>query len=211
MDYPRYDPQSAVTPLTAAELDGLDRLLQQLPADAVMTLDGLDGYLTGLLAAPPLWFAAQPTAAWLPAVWGGDHDGGNEVAPPFASKRQRKATVVLLLRHLRHLSEQLAHTPEQWEPVFSVAEKGAQEWVDARDWCAGFLQAVDLQPDAWAAVWTDAELGPAMAPLLQLGGGLDGAEAPAEELADPQAFDPLSRAVPEAVLRLLQRRAESGL
>ena len=28
MDYPQYDPASAVTPLTATELDGLDRLLQ---------------------------------------------------------------------------------------------------------------------------------------------------------------------------------------
>ena len=85
MDYPRYDPQSAVTPLTPAELDGLDRLLQTLPADAVMTLDGLDGYLTALLTGPQSWWASLPTAAWLPQIWGGDAEAGNEAAAPFAS------------------------------------------------------------------------------------------------------------------------------
>lgn len=207
MDYPRYDPQSAVTPLTPAELDGLDRLLQALPADAAMTLDGMDGYLTALLAAPTPLLASLSTTDWLPLIWGGDGEAGNEAAAPFASKRQRKATVVLVLRHLRHLSEQLSLAPDQWEPIFSIAESGAKEWVDARDWCAGFLQAVDLQPDAWAAVWQDPVLGPAMAPLAQLGGGLDSAAGAAEELQDPALVDQLSRGVPEAVLSLLNSRA----
>lgn len=206
MDFPTYDPQSAVTPLTAEELGGLDRLLQNLPADAAMTLDGVDGYLTALLAAPPQWFATLPSATWLPPVWGGDTAEGNDVAAPFASKRQRKATVVLILRHLRHLSEQLHHDVEQWEPIFSVAEKGAQEWVDARDWCAGFLQAVDLAPDLWTPVWSDPILGPALAPLVQLGGGLEAGAEPSEELDDPQLCDAHSRAVPDAVLMLLQER-----
>jgi len=207
VDYPRYDPASPLTPLTPAELDGLDRLLQALPADGVMTLDGVDGYLTALLVAPQAWLATWPTADWLPLVWGGDGPGGPDEAAPFPSKRQKKATVVLLLRHLRHLAEVLARDPQNWEPVFSVAERGADELVDARDWCAGFLQAVDLAPSDWAALWDDAELGPALAPLLLLGGGLEG-EAPsepdddAEDLEDPGVCDRLSRAVPEGVLAL---------
>lgn len=208
MDYPRYDPQSAVTPLTEAELDGLDRLLQRLPADGAMTLDGMDGYLTALLVGPAPLLASTPTAQWLPLVWGGDGPAGMDEATPFASKRQRKDTVVLLLRHLRHLSEQLTRTPDDWQPIFSVAEQGDDEWVDARDWCAGFLAAVDLQPAAWAAVWRD----PASAPLLVLGGGIEGVEpAAAPDLADidlddPAAVDPPSRAVPEFVLGLLAQR-----
>lgn len=209
MDYPRYDPQSAVTPLTPDQIDGLDRLLQALPADAAMTLDGLDGYLTALLAGPLPLLETLPTADWLPQVWGGDAEAGNEAAAPFASKRQRKATVVLVLRHLRHLSEQLTQAPDQWEPIFSIAERGAREWVDARDWCTGFLQAVDLQADAWTAVWGDPVLGPALAPLVQLGGGLDGSAAQSEELEDPDVVDRLSRSVPQGVLMLLPR-ASSG-
>ena len=206
MDYPRYDPASPVTPLTAAELDALDALLQSLPADGAMSLDGLDGYLTALLVGPPAVLATLATADWLPLVWGGDDETGAAAAAPFASKRQRKATVVLVLRHLRHLSRQLDEAPDEWEPVFSIAEQGEREWADARDWCTGFLQAVDLMPAAWGSTWTD----PVLTPLLRLGGGLDGvvpagADA-AADIDDPAVCDRLSRAVPEAVLGLRARR-----
>ena len=203
MDYPHYDPQSPVTPLTAAELSALDTLLQALPADGAMTLDGLDGYLSALLLGPPQTLTTLSTAEWLPLIWGGDNEDGPVTAAPFASKRQRKATVVLVLRHLRHLGEQFATAPDEWQPIFSIAEQGAQDWTDARDWCTGFLQAVDLLPSAWDGVWADV----ALAPLLLLGGGLDGhppgpeAEADAD-LDDPAVCDRLSRAVPDAVLRL---------
>ena len=217
VDYPDYDPASPVTPLSAEELASLDVLLQALPADAAMTLDGLDGYLTALYAGPGALLATVPTAQWLPLVWGGDAADGPAQAAPFASKRQRKATVVLLLRHLRHLSELLAHAPQDWEPIFSVAEQGANEWADARDWCTGFLQAVDLLPSAWDAAWDDPALGPALAPLLVLGGGLDpqsagGADAEnAPDLNDPALCDGLSRAVPDAVLRLLAWRQAAAV
>lgn len=208
MDYPDYDPQSPVTPLTTAELQQLDTLLQALHVDAAMTLDGLDGYLTALLAGPPDLLPSLASADWLPLIWGGDGAAGNNDAAPFSSKRQRKATVVQVLRHLRHLSEQLVHTPDDWEPIFSVAEQDAQEWVDARDWCTGFLQAVDLQPGAWAPLWDDQALGPVLAPLLLLGGGLQGDAATADaQNLDDEAVDGLSRAVPDAVLGLLARRA----
>jgi uncharacterized protein len=181
-----------------------------------MSLDGLDGYLTALLVGPGDLLRQLPTAEWLPLVWGGDGPGGNDEAAPFASKRQRKATVVLVLRHLRHISHQVLQAPQDWEPIFSVAEKGAQEWVDARDWCTGFLQAVDLLPSAWDAAWDAAAVGPALAPLLLLGGGLaNETQAEAEDgegqggLDDPEVCDGLSRAVPDAVLRLLAWRSAS--
>lgn len=219
VDYPDYDPASPVTPLTTAELDALDALLQALPSDGAMTLDGLDGYLTALVVGPPAVLATWPTADWLPWVWGGDGEAGPaEAAPsapyPFASKRQRKTTVVMVLRHLRHLSQQLGESPAAWEPIFSIAEQagseGAEERVDARDWCTGFLQAVDLQPEAWGDTWQDIALAPVLAPLLVLGGGLEGVTPAADanaDLDDPTVCDRLSRAVPDAVLHLLARHA----
>ena len=171
-----------------------------------MSLDGLDGYLTALVVGPQEVLAGVPTAEWLPLVWGGDGEGGHDAAAPFATKRQRKTTVVMVLRHLRHLADQLQREPAAWEPVFSVAEHGAEEWVDARDWCTGFLQAVDLMPSAWGTTWDT----PGLAPLLRLGGGLDGQtaahEGDADDLDDPAACDRLSRAVPDLVLGLLERR-----
>ena len=204
MIYPDYDPKSPVTPLKPEEVAALDLLLQRLPADTAMSLDGFDGYLTAL-AIGPAALRAIPSADWLPLIWGGDPTGTDEAAP-FATKRQRKNTVVLALRHLRHLGQQLRETPNDWEPIFSIAEQGADEFADAREWCMGFLQAVDLQPDAWGAVWVD----PALAPLLVLGGGLEG-QTPSvgvdADLDDPAVCDRLSRAVPDAVLHLLARSA----
>jgi len=215
VDYPRYDPASPVTPLVAAELDALDTLLQALPADGTMTLDGLDGYLTALVVGPPQVLAGLATADWLPLVWGGDGEAGPVEAAvavpaaPFASKRQRKSTVVMVLRHLRHLSQQLTESPAAWEPIFSIAERGGVEWADARDWCTGFLQAVDLRPEAWGDIWNEAP----SAPLLVLGGGLEGVTPAADsesDLDDPSVCDRLSRAVPDAVLHLLARHAPPG-
>jgi len=207
LDYPHYDPQSPVTPLQPAEMEGLDRLLQKLPADGAMSLDGVDGFLTALLAGPADILSTWPTADWLPWVWGGDGPLGHAEATPFASKRQRKDTVVLLLRHLRHLSTQLVGDAPGWEPVFDVAEQGADEWADARGWCAGFLQAVDLQPDAWADAFAAVDA----APLLALGGGLEGV---ANELhiddADLAAVDQFSRAVPDVVLALYAHWSPHG-
>ncbi|MDZ7812546.1 MAG: UPF0149 family protein [Ideonella sp.] len=157
MNYPDYDAQSPITPLDAAELDALDETLVNLPQDGVMTLDGLDGYLTALLVGPTEVLATLPTAQWLPVIWGGDAE--DETAAPFASNRQRKNTVVAVLRHLRHLAAQLATDLDRWEPIFSVAEQGEREWADASDWCAGFLQAVDLRQEAWGAVWDSADPG----------------------------------------------------
>jgi uncharacterized protein len=208
MDYPSYDPGSANTPLTEEELASLDDLLTHLPADASMTLDGMDGYLTALLAGPaPL----GATSDWLPAIWGGDA----EPAPaPFASNQKRKRTTVLVLRHLRSIEAALAGAPDAWEPVFSVAEvPGSQgeELADATDWCLGFLAATDRAPDAWAPLQADPEIGPGLATIAWLGGDVDVAadaqdRPSAEELDDPQVRDALSRAAADVVLKLWARK-----
>jgi len=210
MDYPSYDPKSPNTPLTAEELAGLDHLLTTLPADGSMTLDGMDGYLTALLVGPPL-LDQIAASEWLPVIWGGDQ----EPAPaPFASNQKRKRTTVLVLRHLRSIEAALAEAPDSWEPVFSVAEvpgSAGEELADATDWCLGFLAATDLAPQAWAPLFADPELGPALATIAWLGGetevGADVDDRPdAEELEDPQLRDQLSRAAADAVLKLWARK-----
>jgi uncharacterized protein len=199
VQYPTYDPQSPVTPLAPEEIAALDMLLQRLPADGAMSLDGFDGFLSAF-AMGPAALRALPTAEWLPLIWGGDTEGADNAAP-FTTKRQRKNTVLFALRHLRHISQVLQVTPDDWEPIFSIAEQGPDEWADAREWCMGFLQAVDLLPSAWDGLWN----APEVAPLLTLGGGLDGVAQPDSDadLDDPATCDELSRAVPDAVLHLM--------
>ena len=210
MDYPSYDPKSPNTPLTEEELSSLDDMLTNLPSDASMTLDGMDGFLTALLIGPsPL--AALATPGWLPLIWGGDQ----EPAPaPFQSNQKRKRTTVLVLRHLRSIEAALSGAPDAWEPVFSVAEvPGSQgeELADATDWCMGFLAATDLAPDAWAPLQADPDIGPGLATIAWLGGDVDVAadaqDHPSdEELDDPQVRDQLSRAAADVVLKLWSRK-----
>jgi len=204
MDYPDYNPEIDDAPLSDEELSALDALLQALPTEAAMNVEALDGYLTALLVGPP-GLARLKSADWLPAVWGGDGADG----APFASNKARKRATTLVLRHLRSIDGQLrdlAEHPERWQPVFSVAEDGDEELVDAEDWCAGFLQAVPLAPEAWGALFDDAAFGPALVPLALLGGDeAQLAPADAERLADPRWRDELSRAAMDAVPLLAQR------
>ena len=206
MDYPHYDPALDTPALDDAELDALDQLLQALPGETVMNVEALDGYLTALLVGPPV-LARLRTADWLPPVWGGDGEG----SAPFPSQKQRKRTAMLVLRHLHAIQMQLQGPPEDWQPVFSIAETDTGEWVDAEDWCAGFLQAAALDGEAWGALFDDAALGPALVPVALLGS--DGAglsEADQARLADPQQRDALSRAVVDAVLALQAHKSKAS-
>lgn len=199
MQYPDYDPTLVNQPLTDEELQSFDDLLRALSGEQAMNVEAVDGYLTALLVGPPV-LGRLRTGDWLPLVWGGDGPGG----APFASNRQRKRATVLVLRHLHAIACQLQASPDDWEPVFSVAEAEGREFADAEDWCIGFLQAVALDPEAWGPLFDDPVLGPALAPIGRLGGE----DAPDEvPLDDADERDALSRAVIDAVL-LLHRRAQ---
>lgn len=193
MEYPDYDPLRPTPPLADAEIDELDALLQSLPGDAVMNVEGLDGYLTALVVGPRP--AAQLRGAeWLPRVWGGDGEG----PAPFPSQKQKKKAIVAVLRHLHAIDRALQGAPEDWEPVVSVAETAEGEQVDAEDWCVGFLAAVALAPDAWEPLFDDPALGPKLVPIALLGGE-GGPPAPEAER------DALSRAALDAVPALRSR------
>lgn len=205
MDHPDYNPESPNTPLSDDELQALDDLLAELPADGALNTEALDGYLTGLLAGPALARRLKG-GDWLPLVWGGDGADG----APFTSNRQRKRVTVLVLRHLRHLDAVLSTNADQWQPVFSVAEADEREFVDASDWCAGFLQAVDLDREAWAP-WLDTpQASQTLVPLMLLGATQDElSEAQTTQLEDPAVRDELSRTVPDAVTLLFGQQTDA--
>lgn len=206
MDYPDYNPALDSPPLSDEELDGLDQLLQALPGDTAMNIEGLDGYLTALVVGPPLLQRLR-SADWLPVVWGGDGGG----SAPFGSQKQRKRAAVLVLRHLHAIHQQLQRDADAWEPVFSVADTPDGELVDAEDWCIGFLQAVALDSEAWAPLFDDATLGPALVPIALLGGDDSTlSDTDRERLADPAERDALSRAVADAVPLLHARTRPSA-
>ncbi|MCE4556307.1 UPF0149 family protein [Pelomonas cellulosilytica] len=196
MQYPHYNPASDNRPLSDDELNDLDELLAALPADGTMNIEALDGYLAGLLLTPGRALADLPGQAWLPVIWGGD---GEPEPAPFASGKQRKKAVMLVLRHLQSIATAWAQHPQGWEPIFSFAdgEDETVEYADAEDWAAGFLMAVELAQDAWAP-WFDAEAtSTLLAPIAALGSA-DGALAE----GSAEARDAASRQIPDAMLAL---------
>jgi uncharacterized protein len=203
MQYPHYNPASDNRPLADEELNDLDELLAALPSDAAMNIEALDGYLAGLLLTPGRPLAEQPGADWLPVVWGGDAE---PEPAPFASGKQRKKVVMLVLRHLHSIATAWAHRPQGWEPIFSFAdgEDEDTEYADAEDWAAGFLMAVALAPDAWVPLFDAPETAPLLAPIAALG-------SPDGSLADatPAERDEASRAIPDAMLALWALRQKS--
>jgi len=231
MNYPQYNPASDNRPLADEELNDLDELLADLPADGAMNIEALDGYLAGLLLTPGRSLADVPGADWLPVIWGGDpgpSPAGAQAVPrgdaaalgsgpagghregdnaPFASGKQRKKVVMLVLRHLQSIATAWEQRPQAWEPIFSVADGEDEdvEYADAEDWAVGFLMAVDLAPEAWAPWFEGAETAALLAPIAALGEP-DGALAE----GSAQARDEASRAIPDAMLALWALRQNTG-
>lgn len=204
MEYPQYNPKSDNLPLSDEELSTLDDMLGKLPSDSAMNIEALDGYLSALLLSPtPLH--ELPGSDWLPTVWGGDAEEGQAETFPFASGKQKKRVILLVLRHLNSIAVNWANQPEAWEPIFSVAELDAEDLTDAGDWALGFLSAVDLAPGAWKPLFDGADTAALLNPITVLGSDDNDGSAP----ADAKTRDALSRAALDGVLALYAQQQEN--
>ena len=190
MKHPQYNPELTTAPLSDNEIDQLDELLAALPGDEVMDVETLDGYLTALLVTPTL----PPPDVWIPRVWGGVEDG----PPPFASGKQTKKFVQLVLRQIAAIDRTLKGDFAQFEPWFGIAEGEEDDVVDAQLWCSGFLFALELTQDQWQADWDEPEVALALRPIALLGGD-ELAPADAELVATAAQRDEWSRQVPDSV------------
>lgn len=205
MKFPQYNPELDNPDLNEAELDQLENLLNAVPSDSAMDVEGLDGYLTALLLAPELPSADD----WVPRIWGGQ--AGED--PPFSSGKQAKRVAQLALRHLASIDRRLRADVETLEPFFGIAERDDADgtegldpddpfWIDAGQWSAGFLLATELLPQYWEPLFDDPEWAELLAPLIQLGG-----EEVPEDLVQ---LDALSRQVPDLITALWEHRATVG-
>lgn len=194
MTYPQFRPEIESTPLTDAELDALEAALAALPQ--ALNVEALDGYVSALLLGAQA-LAELPGERWLPGVWGGEENAN------FASAKQRKRLVLWVLRHTADVAAQLraaASSPDAWQPLLSVAQgEAGREWVDARDWCAGFLLGAAVSPEDWETAFEQEPRAQWLAPLGWLGG-----EAAAQ--ADVEAVDSASREALDGLLLLIAAR-----
>ncbi|GIX24510.1 MAG: hypothetical protein KatS3mg122_1741 [Caldimonas sp.] len=150
-------PTTAPAPLTEAELDRLEHLLNALAEhdEAVPDLEQLDGFLAALACGPQ----HRPLDDALPALLGPQ--------PPFADEAQREEFLALVRRRaaevlravdapVQRLDDERTLSPllTDWDAVREhtpEAERGApQDWPRlGAVWAGGFLQCVDAFEDDW--------------------------------------------------------------
>lgn len=121
-----------------SRLRRLEDALFALP-DECMLLSDLDGYLTGLILCPEV----VPPAEWLPVVW-----GGVEAGPPFEDPLDVQDFETMLVARHAEIARDLARA--KFRPFFEVDPRNGDVLWDV--WIEGFATAIDLRPDAWAAV-----------------------------------------------------------
>jgi uncharacterized protein len=121
-----------------SRLRRLEDALFALPDDC-MLLSDLDGYLTGLSLCPEV----VPPAEWLPVIW-----GGVEAGPPFEDPLDVQDFETMLVARHAEIARDLGRG--KFRPFFEVDPRNGDVLWDV--WIEGFATAIDLRPEAWAAV-----------------------------------------------------------
>ncbi len=108
-------------------------------------MDALHGYLTAIAIGPQ----AVPVDEWLPRVWGPDE----EDAPQFKNALQAERVRSLITRMLEEIVVTFEVAPKDFEPLFSEYPHKGNSVLDGEAWCWGFLEGVNLRPQAWARLF----------------------------------------------------------
>ena len=134
------------------EFDELDRfLMSEQCSDEAMTMDALHGYLTAIAIGPE----PVPADEWIPRVWGPEPEDEPEFRNPAQAERIRR----LCERMLEDIVVTFAVAPKDFEPLFCEHQWKGKPVLDAEAWCWGFLEGVNLRPQAWAALFNSPQAG----------------------------------------------------
>ncbi len=119
--------------------------------DDRLTFSAFDGFAAGLAVAPSPLSALE----WSELALG--EQGG--VPDNIVS---------LMERHIAYVRETVRENGDELAPVFELVDE-EQDEVSPVEWCAGFLLATDLFPDAFSAVADDEEAVNLMLPIVVFG------------------------------------------
>jgi yecA family protein len=167
--------------LTEEELDTLAEFLDDPEAPPErLTLTAFDGFVAGLAVAP----IGVEQDEWIELALGVIREG--ETIDPVI--------VDFMARHAQVAREVIRSRPEEFLPIFdSIVEMDGDEELEEIspvEWCAGFLLATDLFPEAFSTLADDDEAVNLMLPFVVFGTeeGLEALEENqdgfAEELID---------------------------
>jgi uncharacterized protein len=123
--------------LSEAELDQLSDFLAGLKNSDALTLEGMDGLFSALIAGPQTVLPSE----YLPVIWGGELPDENA----FPSIEAANAMLSLIMRHWNSIISELEADGVHIPLVFEV-ETGA---VSGREWARGFMRGVDFARLGW--------------------------------------------------------------
>ncbi|TXC70664.1 UPF0149 family protein [Sphingomonas ginsenosidivorax] len=174
-----------------SRLRRLEDALFALPDDC-MLLSDVDGYLTGLILCPE----TVPPAEWLPVIW-----GGVEAGPPFEDPLDVQDFEAMLVARHAEIARDLSRG--KFRPFFEVDPRNGDVLWDV--WIEGLATAIDLRPEAWAAVED-----PALAYLETLVAIADDTSDLASDEINA-LYDAAAGEIPAQVAALYARREGQGV
>lgn len=124
-------------PLSEAELNQLSEFLAGLNSPDALTLEGMDGLFSALIAGPRTVLPSE----YLPLIWGGELTDENA----FASLEEANVTLSLIMRHWNSIASELKNESVHVPLIFEVEPGG----VPGREWARGFMRGVQLAGTGW--------------------------------------------------------------
>ena len=174
--------------------DEIDELAQFLMSDAtpasVMMLDTLHGYLTALAICP----GHLPHTPWLSHVWSAE---GDEL-PAFENAQQESRIVSLILRMFEDIQADLDDPDELFEPLVALVRMEDEAFRDGQRWAEGFMEAIAVHRNVWAAFLDSEENQEILEPILRLQGLARSAETGLTQ-EEAEQRDELTEDVSDAV------------
>ena len=123
-------------------------LLARRPRPPVLTIDGLDGYLTALIIGPKF---IDPRL-WLAALLG-------DTAIMAEADTAEHAAIQTVVAHHNRLSTTLSEHPKLYRPKLRPHRDGG---YDPLFWRLGFTAGIQLAPRPWKKVTDPSQLGRAL-------------------------------------------------
>lgn len=165
-------------PLSEAELDQLSDFLEGLGNPEALSLEGMDGLFSALVAGPQTVLPSE----YLPVIWGGDLLDEDA----FPSIEAANATLSLILRHWNSIITEL-ETDAIHLPVIMEVPTGE---VPGREWARGFMLGVDFDRPGWNELFQSDDEGQLI--VIPIVAGEVDPEWPHEPVTDEKSMELLA-------------------
>jgi len=166
-------------PLSDAQFERLQALLESSGPGKAMNMERLDGFLAALITGPDMVMPSE----YLPLVCGTESLDESR----FATRDELQEFLSLLMHHWNAIVSALG-SGDVYVPVFLEDEHGV---AHGRDWAKGFMQGVNLCRASWAELIADEGAGGAILPMALMADEVD-PDWPPEPLTDEKREEVLT-------------------